>query len=81
LELPRGGGRVTVDRDAADAWLSCLNDLRLVLGTRLQVTEDTELDPAGWNPDDPANASLAVYGWLGWVQESILECLTPRSSA
>ena len=69
------GGRLTIDRDEADAWLGCLNDLRLVLGTRLDVTEETDLLPAG---DDPRAHALQVYGWLGWLQESLLSCLDPR---
>ena len=69
------GGRLVLDRDEADAWLGCLNDLRLVLGTRLEVTEETELDPRG---DDPRAHALQVYGWLGWLQESLLSCLDVR---
>ena len=69
------GGRLVLDRDEADAWLGCLNDLRLVLGTRLEVTEQTELDPRS---DDPRAQALQVYGWLGWLQESLLSCLAPR---
>jgi hypothetical protein len=59
----------TVDRglDAAtaDAWLTALNDLRLAVGTRLEVTEETYLDP-----DVPG---LAVYSWLGFLQETLVE--------
>ena len=68
------GGKVPLDRAQADAWLLCLNDLRLVLGTRLEVTEDTELEP---DVDDPHAQALMIYGWLGWLQESLLGCLTP----
>lgn len=70
------GGRLALDRDEADAWLSWLNDLRLVLGTRLDVTED--LDEEDLDPEDPRSQVLAVYGWLGWLQESLLSCLDPR---
>lgn len=73
--LTGAGGRLLLDRDQADAWLGCLNDLRLVLGTRLEVTEDTDLDLRG---DDPRAHALQVYGWLGWLQESLLSCLDPR---
>ncbi|MCW2615671.1 MAG: hypothetical protein JWN08_2665 [Frankiales bacterium] len=69
------GGRIPLDREQADAWLTCLNDLRLVLGTRLEVTEDTDFEPGS---DDPRSQALMVYGWLGWLQESLLECLEPR---
>ncbi|MCU1673903.1 MAG: hypothetical protein JWN77_2016 [Frankiales bacterium] len=70
--LLAGGGKLVLDRDECDAWLGWLNDIRLVLGTRLEVTEETDFDDA----EEPA---LAVYGWLGWLQESLLSCLTPRS--
>ena len=68
------GGRLALDREQADAWLGCLNDLRLVLATRLEVTEETDLDPSA---DDPRAQALHVYGWLGWLQESLLSCLDP----
>jgi Domain of unknown function (DUF2017) len=74
--LPQGGGRLVLDRDQADAWLGCLNDLRLVLGTRLEVTEET--DPDALAGDDPRLPALQVYAWLGWLQESLIGCLSPR---
>ena len=40
--LPDGGGEVRLDADQAGAWLRSTNDLRLALGTRLDITEDTE---------------------------------------
>ena len=73
-ELP-GAGRLQLDRAQADAWLGALNDLRLVLGTRLDVTEDPDDTP---EPEDEDVAhALQVYGWLGWLQESLLDCLDP----
>jgi hypothetical protein len=48
-----------------------------VLGTRLEVTEETEVDPRS---DDPRAQALQVYSWLGWLQESLLSCLVPRSA-
>ena len=79
--LPAEGGRMVIDRDEADAWLGCLNDLRLVLGTRLEVTEDLDPDDALTSTgadDDPRLQALQVYGWLGWLQESLISCLSPR---
>ena len=70
------GGRLVLDRDQVDAWLGTLNDLRLVLATRLGVTEETDLDP---DADDPNAQALHVYGWLGWLQESLLTCIVPRA--
>lgn len=71
------GERGTVDASItehdAEAWLAALTDLRLAIGTRLGVTEETmssEIDP-----DDPSAATLAVLHWLGWLQESMIAAL------
>jgi hypothetical protein len=52
----------------ADAWLRALNDLRLVLGTRLDVQEDALLE-------GPQSPELALYGYLSWVQEQLVAAL------
>jgi hypothetical protein len=74
--VPEGGGRMDLDRDQADAWLGCLNDVRLALGTSVGVTEET--DPDDFPEDDPRYQALHVYAWLGYLQESLLSCLEPR---
>ena len=70
------GGRLPLDRAQAGAWLTCLNDLRLVLGTRLGVTEQTE--DAELDEDSPRAQALLLYSWLGWLQESLLGALDPE---
>jgi hypothetical protein len=64
---------VTADLDADDtaAWLGVLNDARLALGTRLDVTEATEYDDL--DPDDPATPGLAAYAWLTYLQGELIE--------
>lgn len=74
--IPEQGGKIVLTRDDADAWLGCLNDIRLALGTSLGVTEQT--DPELLDEEDPAFHALNVYGWLGYLQESLLSCLDPR---
>ncbi len=74
--LPDGSGRLELDRNQADRWLGALNDMRLALGTSLEVTEAS--DPEDYDEDDPRRQSLAIYGWLGYLQESLLSCLDPR---
>ena len=69
----------TLDRDRlsaeeADTWLRALNDLRLVLGTRLDVQEDTFA--AELRSDDPRAPALAVYAYLSWIQEQLVEALS-----
>ncbi|TML33595.1 MAG: DUF2017 family protein [Actinobacteria bacterium] len=59
--------------DEADAWLRALNDLRLVLGTRLDVQEDMLID----RPKSPEHA---LYIYLSWLQEQLVAALAPTES-
>ena len=59
----------------AHAWLRCLNDLRLTLGTRLEVTEDFYERAEELNWDDPRYALYAVYDWLGLLQDTLVRSL------
>ena len=62
----------SVDEDQLATWLRTFNDLRLVLGTRLDVSEEMgEIDPE--DPDAPA---LAAYEYLGWLLEHTVQALT-----
>jgi Domain of unknown function (DUF2017) len=63
-----------LDLDQADQWLRALNDVRLVLGTRWDVTE--QLDYGKLDLDSPRGRELAVYGYLSWLQEQLVEALT-----
>jgi len=61
--------QIELSPDEVQAWLGVLNDTRLVLGTRLGVTEEErELDPA-----DPEAGPYALYQWLTWVQGDLVE--------
>jgi Domain of unknown function (DUF2017) len=65
-----GPGNISLDPASVQGLLSVLTDMRLAIGTRLAVTEETmgaEFDPS--HPDAPA---LSVLHWLGWIQESVL---------
>jgi len=76
--LPLGGGEVRLDREQAGAWLRTTNDVRLALGVRLDITDDTE------PPDDPAEdegQQLAVYYWLTAVQGSLVDALVDGRAA
>ena len=73
--LPASGGRVRLTGDQARDWMRALNDVRLMFGVRLEVTEDFEEQFAGLAPEDPRIAAFEVYGWLGAVQESLVRAL------
>jgi len=53
-------------------WLTALNDLRLVLGTRLDVTEDLSEIAA----DDPDAPAYAVYEYLGYLLSHVVDALS-----
>jgi len=73
--LPQRGGRVRLTGDQARDWLRTLNDVRLMFGVRLEVTEDFEDQLAALAPGDPRITAFEVYGWLGAVQESLVQAL------
>ena len=73
--LPPSGGQVRLNGDQARDWLRALNDIRLMFGVRLEVTEDFEEQLAALDPKDPRAAAFEVYGWLGAVQESLVRAL------
>jgi Domain of unknown function (DUF2017) len=62
-----------LDEEELSAWLGALNDLRLVLGSRLEVTEesyDRDLDA-----DDPRAPAIALYHYLSWLVAQAVDAL------
>lgn len=68
--------RLRLSREEAEAWLGALNDLRLALGVRLDVTEETDYSFTELPDDDPRAPMWQVYLWLGWLQETLVGALT-----
>lgn len=67
----RDKGGTTLSQKEGEAWVRALTDMRLAIGTRLDVTEETmSVEP---KPDDPASAPMQILHWLGWLQESIID--------
>jgi hypothetical protein len=73
--LPPNGGRVKLSADQARDWLRALNDVRLMFGVRLEVTEDYEQQFASLDPEDPRVAAFQVYDWLGAIQDSLVRAI------
>ncbi len=63
-----------LSNEEAEDWLKALTDIRLAIGTRIDVTE--EMMREDLDPDDAMAPALAVLHWLGWVQESMIERLS-----
>jgi hypothetical protein len=71
-----GSGEVSLGPAKVQGLLSLLTDMRLAIGTRLGVTEETmqtELDPS-----DPEAPALSMLHWLGWMQETVLSEINGR---
>ena len=73
--LPSDGGRLVLTPEQADAWLYALNDLRLTLGTRLEVTEESYDELKRIDPASPRGRELTLYTWLGILQETLVDTL------
>lgn len=55
--------------DEVQAWLGVLNDTRLVLGTRLGVTEEEH----EVGTSDPRAAAFATYQWLTFLEGDLVD--------
>ena len=71
--LERTADAESLTPDEVTAWLTLANDLRLVLGTRLGVTEETE--PTDFADDPDGRETYEVFAFLTGVVAAIVEAL------
>jgi hypothetical protein len=76
----QGDDRVQLDPDSARSFLTALTDVRLVLGERLQLRADQDLEllerlVRSLDPEDPVVHVVALYDFLTWLQESLTSAL------
>ncbi len=64
----------TLTAEQLDAWVRALNDARLVLGTLLDVSEDT--DPLDVAPDAPDTHQRVVYVILSAIVSDAVDALS-----
>ncbi|MGW1490780.1 DUF2017 domain-containing protein [Streptomyces sp. NBC_00191] len=73
-----GGAVLKLTADDCQHWLGALNDLRLTIGTRLDVSDEDENGELYRLPDtDPRKPMVMAYLWLGALQETLVETLLP----
>ena len=65
-----GQTTVTLDTGQWQLWIGFLNSLRLVLGTRLEVDQDTWTQER--SESDPLYQIFELYNWLTWMQETLI---------
>jgi hypothetical protein len=71
---------VRLDAEAAEAWLRALNDVRLALGVRLDVRDDTDLvaevdEAVMRDPTSSRVRQLTMYDYLTVLQVSLLDAI------
>ena len=77
-ELERTVDAERLTEPELESWLGALESLRLVLGTQLDVTEETY---GAFDPSHPEAQRLALYHWLSWLQEEAVQALAARLTA
>ncbi len=73
--------KVALDREQAMAMVVALTDVRLVLGERLGLKTDGDVEVLaqlvmGLDEDDPAVYAMAVYEFLTYLQDTLVEALS-----
>lgn len=66
---------IHLSQEEAMQWAMSLNDMRLFLGVRLEVSDGYEDEMDALDDGDPRKAGYAVFAWLGWLQQTLIECL------
>ncbi|WP_328538512.1 DUF2017 domain-containing protein [Streptomyces sp. NBC_00344] len=76
--VPSGVAVLRLSPEDSQHWLGALNDLRLTIGTRLEVSDEDENNELYRLPDeDPRKPMVMAYLWLGALQETLVETLMP----
>ncbi|MBB6351980.1 DUF2017 domain-containing protein [Nonomuraea muscovyensis] len=68
-------GRTELTTEQAQAWMRALNDVRLALGTKLEVTEEIHEEIATMAEDDPRYPAYVTYDWLTYLQDTLVRAL------
>ncbi|MCX5048490.1 MULTISPECIES: DUF2017 domain-containing protein [unclassified Streptomyces] len=73
-----GGAVLKLSAEESRQWLGALNDLRLAIGSRLEITDEDDTDLLYRLPDeDPRKPMVMAYLWLGGLQETLVSTLMP----
>ena len=68
---------VELTPDDAETWMRAFTDIRLALATRLGVEAGDEDYWHSLPDDDPRAQAHDIYEWVGYLQETLVEALTP----
>lgn len=82
LDAADDAGRITLEPAQASAFVVALTDVRLVLGQRLGLATEGDVDAveeelAGAPDDDPRVPLVLAYDFATWLQEGLAQSLLP----
>ncbi|WP_089106663.1 DUF2017 domain-containing protein [Streptomyces hyaluromycini] len=74
----KGDAVLKLTPEESRQWLGALTDLRLAIGSRLDITDEDDTDLLYRLPDeDPRKPMVMAYLWLGGLQETLVATLMP----
>ncbi|GGH39173.1 DUF2017 family protein [Microbacterium album] len=65
---------VSLEGESIESWLRTLTSLRLVIATRLGITDED-------HPHDPEDPRYGVYDWLGYRLEGLIQAADAHDDA
>jgi hypothetical protein len=78
LTVARGRAVLELTPGESQQWLRALNDLRLAIGARLEITDEDDADLLyHLSDEDPRKPMVMAYLWLGGLQETLVTTLLP----
>lgn len=74
------GGQPLLTLQGAQAWAAALNDVRLTLGARLNITSEEDAGRIGTHTDwekvtTTEDYMALIYNFVSWLQETLMEAL------
>jgi hypothetical protein len=69
---------LTLTFEEVDAWVRAMNEIRLVLGVRLDIGDEaTSAATVAVTSDSNELQYRELYDWLSWLQHELVEALLP----
>jgi len=71
--LGDGAEPIRLDATQVQSWMYAINDLRLTIGTRLELEEGYGEAMAALPPEDPRLPLFYLYEWLSALQDGLIQ--------
>ena len=71
------GGQGQIPDDEVQAWLGTINNLRLVLASRIGVSDDEGQWRQQLEHDPELVQGTLIYDWLTWLQDGLVNAVHP----